>query len=63
MTVNVVTVHPEVTIVKSDTRQFELPTKAFPTRPAPGQTWEIHLNPVLHESDQRNQLNQYLRTE
>jgi hypothetical protein len=61
MVLTIVTVHPSRTIVRAGDDQFEVPTAAFPTRPAEGQTWDLQLNRQLHEREKLDQLNQYLK--
>ncbi|MBI2985056.1 MAG: hypothetical protein HYY50_05545 [Candidatus Kerfeldbacteria bacterium] len=60
MVVKVVNVHPDVTMVASGQRQVELPTSWFPSRPKPGQTWEVMFNRRLHEHEKIERLNELI---
>lgn len=60
MIVEVVTVHPSVTIVRHGDRQTEIPTAWFPTAPKTGQQWELTFNHQPTESERLAILNTYL---
>lgn len=60
MIVTVMTVHPSVTVVRQDDREFEIPTSAFSQPPAPGQTWNLTLTHQPSPTEQLAELNDYL---
>ncbi|MBI5466947.1 MAG: hypothetical protein HY975_01900 [Candidatus Kerfeldbacteria bacterium] len=60
MIVQVVTVHPSVTIVRHGAQQLDIPTSWFPTTPTVGQEWELDLRHQTTESEQLATLNSYL---
>lgn len=60
MIVRVETVHPAVTVVVGDGRQFEIPTTAFPTAPQIGQEWNLGLTHQPSSAEQVEKLNDYL---
>ncbi len=60
MIVEVVTVHPSVTIVRHGDRQTEIPTTWFPKPPKTGQHWELRLDHQPTESERLAVLNAYL---
>lgn len=60
MIVQVVTVHPSVTVVSAADRQFEIPTESFPTPPQAGQTWNLSLTHLPTSAEQVEKLNDYL---
>ncbi len=60
MIVRVVTVHPSVTVVTADGRDFEVPTASFPTTPTPGQSWALTLVHQPSLAEQHEKLNDLL---
>lgn len=60
MKIDVVAVHPSVTVVEADGQQTNMPTAWFPMRPSAGQHWDLTLERVLNEADQIDQLNRFL---
>jgi len=61
MVVEVVVVHPTVTIIKTESGQREVPTNWWPTPPMVGQHWDLNLEPIKTSADQYALLNEYLR--
>ena len=60
MLVEILVVHPTVTIVQAGPDRQEVPTSWFPVLPKPGQRWELNFKPVKTTADQYALLNQYL---
>lgn len=69
MLVEVLVVHPNVTIVKTETdpragdvtQQREVPTNWWPMPPQVGQRWDLNFAPMKTSADQYVALNEYLR--
>lgn len=61
MLVEVLVVHPTVTIVQAGHDRHEVPTGWFPASPQIGQHWDLNLSAVKTSAEQYALLNQYLR--
>ena len=60
MLVEILVVHPAVTIVKAGVEEKEVPTSWFPAPPKIGQQWDVNLEPIKTSSEQYAALNEYL---